>query len=307
MSQTANETPRSTRSRYERPRRPFSILGMILGLILGIGGTLAYTWLLAPVEAVDITPWQMDSEGRAAFTAAVALAYAQDGDLPRAVERLVSLRFPGDPIQGVADVACQLASTGYVNSSSGLQAVRAMMHLYQLQGRSGCADQLIPAGGGPIAGVVELDLPTPTITLTPPPSKTPTPSAGQATPTPLVIIVPTSPPQNDFVLVGVTTACSLERPGVIVVEVYEANGATGIPGMEVRARWNGGESRFFTGLKPGRGAAYSDFQMDSGIDYLIDLPGRADPIQQPLSAVPCTTPNGDRSVISYRVVFRQAA
>ncbi|MBK8020505.1 MAG: hypothetical protein IPK19_03510 [Chloroflexi bacterium] len=306
MSQSTTETAKPARSRYERPRRPFSILGIVLGLILGMGGALAYTWLLAPVDPADTAPWQLDAEGRAAYTAAVALAFAQDSDLPRAVERLVAMRSPGDPIQGVADVACELASTGYVNNTSGLQAVRAMMHLYRLQGRTGCADELIPMGDNQVAGVVELDLPTPTITLTPPPSKTPTPASGLASPTPPVIVVPTSPPTNDFILVTVTTSCTMERSGLIVVEVFEANGATGIPGMEIRARWNGGESRFFTGLIPERGASYADFQMDSGIDYIVDMPGRADPVQQPLSAVPCTTPNGDRSVITYRVVFRQA-
>jgi len=46
--------------------------------------------------------------------------------------------------------------------------------------------------------------------------------------------------------------------------------------------------------------------MASGIDYIIDMPGRADPIRQPLSAVPCTTPNGEQAVIAYRVLFRAA-
>lgn len=294
-----------TSSRYQRPRRPFSVLGIVLGLILGIGGGLLYAWALAPVEETDVEPWQLETDAKDAFIAAIALSYTQDNDLGRAVERLVALRLPGDPIQAVADAACRFATTGYINSSSGLRAVRGMMQLYQLQGRVGCADQLVPAAELAGGSVVEVELPTPTPSLTPPASKTPTPDSVRPTATPIAIVIPTRPPQNDFQLINVTTSCSLEQRGIIAVEVYALNGATGIPGVEVRARWDTGESRFFTGLKPERGAAYSDFEMEQGRDYIIDLPERADPISQPLSAVPCTTPTGEASIISYRVLFRE--
>ncbi len=298
--------PRPARSRYERPRRPFSVLGIILGLILGVGAGLGYAWGIAPMEQSNIAPWQLDAEGRTSYTVAIALAYGQDGDLGHAIERLVALRFPGDPIQGMADIACQLASTGYANSTSGLDALVTMIRLYQLQGRAGCADQIIGANSSQSGGVVTIDLPTPTTTLTPPPSKTPTPLNNRPTPTALLFIVPTQAPQNAFDLISVTTNCSLGQSGLIMVDVYQLNGSTGIPGMEIRARWSGGESRFFTGLKSERGDSYADFTMASGIDYIIDMPGRADPIRQPLSAVPCTTPNGEQAVIAYRVLFRAA-
>jgi len=77
--------------------------------------------------------------------------------------------------------------------------------------------------------------------------------------------------------------------------------------MEIRARWDGGESRFFTGLKPERGIGYADFQMEAGIDYLIDMPGRSDPVSRPLSAVPCTTESGARALTSYTVIFRSVS
>ncbi|MDZ4768031.1 MAG: hypothetical protein SGJ24_02795 [Chloroflexota bacterium] len=298
-------TPPKARSRYDRPRRPFSILGAIVGLILGMGVGLLYAWVITPASQETVEPWQLDADSRASYTAAIALAYSEDDDLGRAVERLIALRFPGDPIQGVADVACQLASTGAAGSTGGLTALRAMIDLYRLQGRAGCADSLITLAGDPGTGIVEIDLPTPTVTLTAPPSKTPTPATIITTPT-RIAVIPTLAPQNDFDLVGVTTACSVEASGVIIVEVYELNGSTGVPAVEVRARWNDGESRFFTGLHPNRGSSYADFQMEPGIDYLIDLPGRADPIGQPLSAVPCTTPGGDRAVITYRVLFRRS-
>lgn len=287
--------------KYRQSRRPFSLIGVILGLILGVGGALLVAWVLSPVEAIDIEPWQLSADDRTQYMIAITLSYAYDGDLGAAINRLVGLRLPGDPIQAVADTACQLATTGYANNTSGLNAIRAMMRFYQLQGRAGCADQLIPADTAPNI-VVTIDVPTPT--LLPPASKTPTPNVSGATPTPLFVAVPTSPPQNDFQLVSVNTSCDT---GVIQVYVVQLNGSTGIPGMEVRARWDGGESRFFTGLKPERGVGYADFQMEASIDYLIDMPGRSDPVSRPLSAVPCTTESGARALTSYTVIFRSVS
>jgi hypothetical protein len=180
-----------------------------------------------------------------------------------------------------------------------------MMKLYQLQGRTGCADTLITSDDGQPGSVVTIEVPTPTATLTPPPSKTPTPVAAFPTPTAVFVVVPSAPPQNDFDLITVQPlTCSTALSGVITVEVYDTDATTGLPGKEIRARWDTGESRFFTGLKPERSPAYADFQMETGKDYIIDMPGHADPVPQPLSAVPCTAPTGERAIISYRVVFR---
>jgi hypothetical protein len=45
--------------------------------------------------------------------------------------------------------------------------------------------------------------------------------------------------------------------------------------------------------------------MEADKSYNIDMPGRADPLPQPLVAAPCTTPDGGRAIISYRVTFRE--
>ena len=290
-------------SRYQHPRRFFSIPGIVVGLILGIAAGLFFTWTLAPVQEFDTEPWQLKADAKDPYIVAIALNYGHDNDLAGAINRLVGLQLPGDPIQAVADAACRLATTGYVNSSGGLHAVRVMMKLYQPQGRAGCADTLITSDNGQPGSVVTIELPTPT--LTPPPSKTPTPVAAVATPTPMLVIVPSVPPQNDFDLISVTPlTCSTALSGVITVEVYDADATTGLPGKEIRARWDTGESRFFTGLMPDKSPAYADFQMEAGKDYIIDMPGHADPVPQPLSASPCATDTGERAIISYRVVFR---
>ena len=172
--------------RYQRPRRFFSIPGILIGLILGIAGGLFFTWTLAPVQEFDTEPWQLKADAKDQYIVAVALNYGHDNDLAGAINRLVGLQLPGDPVQAVADAACRLATTGYVNSSGGLHAVRAMMKLYQLQGRTGCADTLITSDDGQPGSVVTIELPTPTPTLTPPPSKTPTSVAAFPTATPVL-------------------------------------------------------------------------------------------------------------------------
>jgi hypothetical protein len=292
----------SRRSRYRRPRRNLSLWGLILGLIIGIAAGIYYTWNLAPVVEFDTAPWQLNADEKAQYVVAIMLNYGFDGDLNRTIERLVPLQLGNDPVGAVARLACDLARTGYVDSSSGLRAVRSMMQFYQLQGRSGCADDLLP---DPVdAPVITISAPTSTPTLIPPATKTPTPdnpSRASATPTPF--FVPTVPSRRDFSIVNVSTFCDAELSGVIEVFVQELNGVDGVPGEAIRVRWDEGEDRFFTGLKPERGSAYADFQMEPGKGYIVEMPGRSDP-SQPLAARACTTADLQEAIQSYRVVFR---
>lgn len=294
--------------KYLQPRQFLSWPGILLGLILGIAGGLYYTWSLNPVTEFDTEPWQLNEDDKAAYIAAITLSYLSDGDLDRAVQRVLSLRLPGDPIQAVAETACRLANSSYVETTTGLQAVRSMMHFYRLQGRSGCADTLISLEGLQPTLVINIQLPTTAPTHTALPSKTATPPSVQPSPTLVTVLIPTSAPREEFVLLTASPLpCDLARSGVIEVYVYALDGVTGLPGQPVRARWNGGESRFFTGLKPERGPAYADFQMSEGLEYTIDMPERSDAVPRPLLPVPCTTATGQRSLTSYRVVFRARA
>lgn len=300
------ETPMpSPRSRYNRPRRIFSAWGLIIGLVLGISAGLVYAWAINPVVQFSTEPWQLQQDARAQYMVAIALAFQHDGDLNRAIERLLTLQRQGespDPFQQVADSACRLATTGYVDSNAGLRALRTMMVFYQLQGRTGCADTIIPALQP--TTVVQIEAPTPT--LPPPATKTPTPEVEPvSSPTPPRVVVPTVIPQRDFILADVDTFCSPALSGIIEVFVQDFGGI-GLPGEAVRVRWDGGQDTFYTGLKSERGPAYADFQMEEGNGYIIEMPGRSDPSADPLTAVPCSTEFGEQAVISYRVFFLPA-
>ncbi|MDX1995888.1 MAG: hypothetical protein SF029_26135 [bacterium] len=294
------------RSRYTRPRSFISRWGVALGLVIGLAGGLFYAWSINPQQEFDTAPWQLREEDRQQYLVAVMLSHPYRNDLAETLQRLIELRFPNDdPLQLVADVACDLARTGYVNSSSGLRAIRQMMMFYQTQGKSGCADSLIPMGDEDAPDVVQVVLATPT--LPPPASKTPTLPAP-ATPIPAettAVVIPTPiVTTSTFTIVdGPRSFCSSEAQGVIEVRVQDFEGE-GLPGQPVRVRWDGGESLFFTGLKPERGPSYADFEMEEGRSYIVDMPGLADPSRTPMLAEACFTETGEQSITSYRVVFR---
>lgn len=299
------EFPRR-RTRYNRPRTYVSRWGLTFGIVIGILLGLGYAWIIAPIEEFDTEPYQLRLTDKNHFVVAIILEYQQSGDLGQAVSKLVQLRLGEDPIQEVANVACNLASTGYVDSTSGLNALRAMKTFYQLQGRSGCADLLVPEIEVADSQIVDVVVPTNTPTLPPPPSKTPTPDIGPVTPTPALRVVPTVATQRDFEGRIASTFCDPQIPALIEVFVVQFNG-DGIPGERVRVRWDSGDSVFVTGLKLERGESYADFQMENGVGYTVDMPGLSDPLDTPLVAEPCFTEDGAESIKSYRVVFRQVS
>lgn len=288
------------RSRYRRPRSPIAWLGLLIGLALGIAGGLYVSWVLFPIVETDTTPDQLRRQDRNHYVVAVMLNFSYDSDLGLAIRRLSELQLGADPLQAVADIACDLARSGYVDSNAGLRAVRAMRTFYRLQGRTGCADTLIPDVSEPQEIII--NVPTSTPTLPPPPTKTP--SASDATPTPGgLVVVPTTPPQREFEGSIFQTFCDRELSGIIEVFVRAVGDTNGIPGQQIRVRWDGGSDLFVTGLKPERGAGYADFQMEEGRSYTISMPGRSDPISSPIVAGRCFLDNGGTAVTSYRVVF----
>lgn len=295
------ESPRFSKdSRYQQKRKVISWWGLLIGLLLGLGGGLFYAWQLAPIEEFNTQPYQLLEADKAHYLVAIMMSYAGDPNLNKTIDRLIELNLGDDPIGAVAEMSCKMAQQGYLDSDSGLTALRNMKTFYQLQGRTSCADTLIPDRVAP--QIVELQAATPTPTLIPPPSKTPVPQLAVATVTRQV--VPTSPPQREFEGSIAGTFCDVELAGFIEVFVQDASGQ-GLSGEMVRVRWDGGQSRFFTGLMPERGPSYADYQMEAGKGYTIDMPGFSDPISTPLNAEPCFTAANEESIKSYRVVFRQ--
>ncbi len=274
------------------------LLGAAIGLALG----LVYTWEIDPVTEFDTQPWQLSAAARRQYLTAISLSYRADGDLRQAIDRLVDLRLPGDPLQALADTACDMFREG-VETTSERNAIEAMIALYGPQGRSGCAD-----ASDLFALAEDTTTPLPTAllltpSLTPPASKTPTPNTplnltpGTVAPT----RTPSPVPQPDefSIVLPIRTFCSVAQPGLIEIFVQQV-GNVQLPGVPVEVSWEGGADRFYTGLKPERGEGYADFQMDANRTYFVEIPGRS-PRSAGLSATPCTTETGQTSTTSYRV------
>ncbi|MGB7337315.1 MAG: hypothetical protein WBC91_00370 [Phototrophicaceae bacterium] len=288
-------------SKYQRRRHPFSLIALVIGLLIGLTGGWYYAYFINPTQEVSTRPDQLQLTEQEHYVVAIMLAYGYDSDLGTAINRLASLEFNADPVQEVANIACNLARTGYVDSSSGLRAVRAMRTFYQLQGRTGCADTIVPDPQS-VPLQVAIQAATPTQTLPPPPTKTPASIFATETPSGIVV-VPTNAPQRTYNGFITETFCSVELSGIIEFRVRLQN-AEEIAGEPIRVAWENNQSNFVTGLKPERGIGYADFQMEDNLSYIVSMPGLSDPIPSTLVADTCfTLDTNEQAITSYRVVF----
>ncbi len=282
-----------------------SWFALILGVAIGIGAGLFYTWEIDPIIEQNTAPWQLSKAAREDYVVAVALSYAHNQDLTLAFNRLLALKPEQNVWQLVAEVACERVKTGKTVTNSDIRVIRALEQLYRPQGASGCADGLYPTPA-PVVFNTPIPTPTATPTLPPPPTKTPTPSSVAISPPP---VLPTATPAADerFVVTRTQSFCDPAVDGVIEVRVYDQAGQ-GVPGVPVTVLWSGSETdRFYTGLQPERGLEYADFQMTPGRTYTVTVPGLVSAPPQ-LEAVPCRVEvDGDVVTLttSYWVNFQQ--
>jgi hypothetical protein len=85
--------------------------------------------------------------------------------------------------------------------------------------------------------------------------------------------------------------------------VQDASGQPA-PGVEVVVSWDGGEDRFFTGLKPELGLGYADFSMTPGVDYSLRLAQGGDLVSG-LATSECESSSGERYWGSWLLMFAQ--
>jgi hypothetical protein len=79
--------------------------------------------------------------------------------------------------------------------------------------------------------------------------------------------------------------CDLEQEQLMVM-VLDAEGRQ-LPNVELLVRWDGGEDRFVTGLKPDIGLGYADFDLESGHTYQLAVIGAASQLVQNIVAETC--------------------
>lgn len=277
-----------------KPRFPW--LALIIGLLVGLAGGLFYAWFVNPVTFVNVSPDQLRVEDQRQYVLLVAESYMQDNDLARAQDRLRRLGLR-DPVEWVA-----LQADDALLSGAPSDRVRALTTLAEALGASPMAAEVFSGTSAPTSPPAAPS-PTPTFegmpTLTPEaPGSTasPAPTAGAPTATPDLF------PETDLSLSEREIFCEDDIPGgQIQVWAFDAAGR-GIPAMEVRVEWDGGEGTFYTGLKPAISPGYADFQMDADREYTITLIGLAEPVVG-IDGAACTTPSGETTIPTYRLTF----
>jgi hypothetical protein len=245
----------------------------------GVAGGLVYTWVLDPIEWYNTTPDALRAEDKLVYLMCIGDLYAAEGDLARAQARLamVGLEADGPVLAGLIEQ--------YLDSGGQPEEVRTLARLAEALGASG--------------GVLLVFGSAPTPSLEAP---TAMPTAPGASPTP----VPTATPAPTFGLTEQTTVCAEPgQPGRIAVRVQDVEG-NGLPGIELVVSWLTGQDRFFTGLRPGQGAGYADFEMLPKVEYDVALAGFkgevARRLTSDLAAGVCPT---GTVALDWRVTFRQ--
>ncbi|HEX3052381.1 MAG TPA: hypothetical protein VHP83_17100 [Aggregatilineaceae bacterium] len=281
-----------------------SWFALIIGIALGIGLALFYTWEISPVVETNTGPGQLSRDAREDYVVAVAMSYAYNHNIELALNRLLALNPDRDVWQMVADITCERHRSVKITVNSDVVVMRAMEQLYRAQGASGCAD-----GQYPTPAPLVFNTPAPMTTQTPiptVPTKTPTPPIPTETalpPTP----ISTQLPSGGFVIGLVEPYCDPDMSGIIEVRVYDPQGL-GIAGMPVEVIEGGSAAQtFYTGLKPGREPEYADYQMTEGKTYIVSVPGLISN-SRTLEASPCEVDVDGRTefaITSYRISFMQ--
>jgi hypothetical protein len=236
--------------------RRLSWIGLTLGIVMGLALGLVYSWIVDPVTYYDADPGDLRADLRDGYLVLIAMSHDLTGDLARAQARLTGLGQAGVP-ETVAALADRLFRDG-----DNVQAARALALLAHALGvPSEAAIAYLPTSTPTIA-------PSPTFTPSPlpttPPTATPT-TTPTATPTPEA--TPTPDVRPPYRVAERRQVCDdPDVAGVIQVYVQDVEGQ-GLPNIEVQVGWEGGQDRFFTGLKPEIDLGYADFQMSPGLTY----------------------------------------
>lgn len=150
---------------------------------------------------------------------------------------------------------------------------------------------------------------SPTRTPLPGPTSTPRPTATRptstATPLPTRTARPThtptatSTPVPRYAVIEVQRTCEVAG-GQLMVMVLDAEGQQA-PGVELLVRWEGGDDRFHTGLKPEIGPGYADLTLEKAVTYQVVVIGAESEAAQDIVADTC---EGKGYLASWRVTFQ---
>lgn len=255
LTDNANDIP-------PRQKGTLSVTGwLLLGLVLGLVGSLYYAWVVAPVAYTNASPARFSDSFREEYVQLVSESYAVTGDWPQAEQRLVAL---GDA--NLQQTVAQLLDDTVRTNPSG-RVIRNLATLaHRLGVESAAVSQFGPTTGATVTPTMTQTAVSITELTSPTPSTTPQPTR----PKPTATVRPSATPIPNYRLLDQQPICTDEDAPRIEVNTLDAF-LDPEPGVEVIVRWQGGEDRFFTGFKPEKGAGYGDFTMSSELSYTVLL------------------------------------
>ncbi len=259
-------------------------LYLLTGLILGLAIGLVYSLVIQPVQYTDLSPALLSPADKDQYRALIAVAYQANRDLVRARARLALLKDEDTYGTLAAQAQRWLAEGKPVEEARALGLLAA--DLAQAQ-----ATLLAPTVSTPSSPTQNAPFstsipPTAGATMLPNPDAPSTVTATSA----LQQLTPTR--QIRFILRKRESICDPALgKGLIIVYVWDAQGNE-LAGVEILVSWEGGEDRFFTGLKPEAGLGYADFTMQADVVYSVRIAGGGEPVFN-LSVPSCNTASGE--------------
>jgi hypothetical protein len=244
---------------------------LLTGLLIGLGLGLIYAWLVEPVEYIDTAPHSLSPAIKERYRSLISLAYAADGDIGRARQRMALLQDSNPQNELASQAQQEVAQNGSPQES------QALALLAEDISQASASDQptLTPAASPPGSKPTAKSSSQKTATMapgqavrspTPRPTKTNTP---EATFTPRVTASVQSTLGPPFALKDKQKVCDSSLPQAqLQVEVEDSSGQP-VAGVRLDVTWNGGEDFFFTGLYPHITNGYADFTMSPGVTYSL--------------------------------------
>ncbi|KAA3654730.1 MAG: hypothetical protein DWQ04_34190 [Chloroflexi bacterium] len=252
---------------------------ILLGLVIGLVGSLYYAWVVSPVVYTDASPARFSDEYKREYIVLVSQSYALTGNWEMAEQRLSALDDPA-----LAESVAALLDDAIRRGESN----RVIRNLAVVAQQLGVANTAVSRFGPSTGATIT---PTPTNTpITPEATLTPT-NTPRPTNTPFPTSTATSQPsptaQPNYRLLDQQRVCTNEDTPRIEVNTLDAF-LNPLPSVEVRVTWQGGQDRFYTGFKPEIGAGYGDFTMDAEVSYTVFLADGSPEISG-LRIEPCDT------------------
>jgi len=231
----------------------WAVVGLALGFAIGLG----YAWVIQPAKFRGAEPTSLQPVYRGEYILLIASAYQATGNLEYARTRLAL--FPELGPDTLSSLAQQVvAAGGPQDAARGLARLSVVLR------------EQTPSPSIAVALATPRTIPAARITLTPESTLAITiPFLPTATRTPTFAFTPTTNPE--FVLVSKQQVCNpLIVPPLIQVIVKTADGK-GVPGVQLRVQWEGGDAGFVTGMKPELSPGYADYTIQPGKIYQLTI------------------------------------